>query len=930
MHHSTFFSPWKCIKSGLLLAGVLLTTGAYPFSADKKQAVNDDRLFSLFQQPPTTAKPFVRWWWNGDKITGEEILRELDVLKEAGIGGVEINPIAFPGGDDLAIPSLPWLSPEWIEMVKVALKGAEERGMTCDIIVGSGWPFGAEFLQGDERSQLMTLTSRKVQGAGTIEIEVAELLKEAAPNVNSHKDATSELYALCLAPVQMDKFTSPTWLSLDPSQSKVNIQVPAGEYILYALVKVTGFQAVINGAPGAAGPVLNHYNREAVLKFLNRMSDQLFPELKGMKSFRAMFCDSMELEGANWCPDFIAEFRRRRGYDITPYLPFILFKVGGMGHAIKGGEITNLSDDAKEEVSRARYDFVTTCMEIVRDRFLVTYTQWCNQHGFKSRMQAYGNEFHPLEASLNIDIPECETWIWGSDFIKRAAYTNVNKFVASAAHLSGKKLISCEELTSINTVFNSTLEHVKITGDQSNLSGVNHSILHGFSYSPPAAPFPGWVRYGTFINERNLWWSFFKQWTAYKTRVSALLQETEAFADIAVMHPLADMWTIHGPQRDPFPDLQYPSYQYSVWEGIHKNGNSCDYTSESIITKSTVENGYLKYNNRKYHTLILLEVETMLPETAKALSQFVSKGGKLIFVGKEPYKSPGLKNHQKSDKQVAQIISAMKKANPSRVFTVDPPANDVVAWFANIQQQCDIKPYMRIDRPDVRVSQIRHRAEGKDIFFIANSSQERVILHASFPESQGTPCLWNAETGERFHYPTVSGNTLTIDLPPAASQLIVFDTQGVGADMPVLPAETAGTELKDWTLRMEHINGTVRQRDIATLFDLSTDESTYSFAGALYYEKKLTGDTSAYHWLDLGKVHGVSEVTLDGESLGCHWYGRHLYRLRDNLSGKTLRIKITTTLGNYFKSTPENKVGYGWTHRQSRTPAGMLGPVKLL
>jgi hypothetical protein len=117
---------------------------------------------------------------------------------------------------------------------------------------------------------------------------------------------------------------------------------------------------------------------------------------------------------------------------------------------------------------------------------------------------------------------------------------------------AGKKIVSCEEITNTTLVFNTTLEQVKICGDQSNLSGVNHSILHGFNYSPAEVPFPGWVRYGTFFNERNPWWPYFKQWSAYKARISTILQETEAFADIAVLHPLADMWSIHGPQRDPF------------------------------------------------------------------------------------------------------------------------------------------------------------------------------------------------------------------------------------------------------------------------------------------------------------------------------------------------------------------------------------------
>ena len=59
-------------------------------------------LFALFQHPASRYAPFVRWWWNGNKVEASEIVRELRLLKDAGVGGVEINPIAFPSsGDDL-------------------------------------------------------------------------------------------------------------------------------------------------------------------------------------------------------------------------------------------------------------------------------------------------------------------------------------------------------------------------------------------------------------------------------------------------------------------------------------------------------------------------------------------------------------------------------------------------------------------------------------------------------------------------------------------------------------------------------------------------------------------------------------------------------------------------------------------------------------
>jgi hypothetical protein len=852
---------------------------------------------------------------------------------------VEINPIAFPGGDDLAIPTLEWLSPEWIEMVKVALKGAEERGIVCDIIVGSGWPFGTEILEGDDRSQLLTLTSKKVSGKGRISLNVDDILADAKPHVNAYKGADNELYAVAVAPVAMDKFESPVWLPFDPKSKILEVDIPEGEHILYTLVKCTGFQEVINGAPGAGGPVLNHYNREATEKFLNRMSDTLFPQIKDLKGFRALFCDSMELEGANWCPDYLEEFRRRRGYDIKPYLPFILFKVGGMGAKVKCGEITKLTGEAQETVNRTRYDFYTTCMEIITERFLTTYTEWCNRHGFKSRVQAYGNEFHPLEASLHIDIPECETWIWKRnnkddnsvyiDFVNYNSATNVNKFVSSAVHLSGKKIVSCEEVTNTEHVFHNSLEQVKICGDQSNLSGVNHSVLHGFNYSPLEVPFPGWIRYGTFFNERNPWWKYFKHWAAYKARLSSLFQETEAVADIAIMHPLADMWSIHGPQRDPFPQLLYPSYQYNVWEAIHKNGNSCDYTCESIIQKSRPEGGYLKYGNCRYSTLILLEVETMQPATAKTLAKFVASGGKLIFVAKEPHKSSGLVNHRKNDREVAKTIAGIKQKYPQRTFTVDAPKDDILAWFRDIQKQCGINPYIVIDSPNIAVSQIRHRAPGKDIFFISNASQDDTYkLNLQFPESKGNPQEWNPETGERKPLP--AEKTLPVELPPATSKLIVFDDSPARPLIglaPERPANTAALTLTGWTMRLEHINGTSRTIEIDTPFDLSKDETTRSFAGYIYYEKKL-GNVSGYRYLDLGKVYGVSEVSIDGTEIGNRWYGRHRYELPVDASGKTLTVKVSTTVGNFLLSTPKNHA-HGWVRWNGLSHVGIAGPVKL-
>ena len=51
-----------------------------------------DKLFHAFKNPPSEARPFTRWWWGGNVLNAQEIARQVEAFKEAGLGGVEINP----------------------------------------------------------------------------------------------------------------------------------------------------------------------------------------------------------------------------------------------------------------------------------------------------------------------------------------------------------------------------------------------------------------------------------------------------------------------------------------------------------------------------------------------------------------------------------------------------------------------------------------------------------------------------------------------------------------------------------------------------------------------------------------------------------------------------------------------------------------------
>ncbi|MBR6273125.1 MAG: glycoside hydrolase family 2, partial [Bacteroidales bacterium] len=370
-----------------------------------------ERLFATFQQPASEYHPYVRWWWNGDKVEADELVRELRLLKEAGIGGVEINPIAFPSYcDSIGKTSLEWLSPEWIDLLKVCFDEAKRLDMTCDLLVGSGWPFGAEFLREDERAQIVVNDAVPVAGPASLAIVRDSLCEKAMPKVSSpYKGNTKELVLLRLYPNPASSVDD--FIDVWQPDSIFTIQVPEGAYTLAALVKINGFLEVINGAPGAAGPVLDHFNAQAVKHYLYHMSDEIEARLGPLKNHvRALFTDSMELEGANWTNDMAEEFQRRYGYDITQWLPFILFKIGSMGSALNYNPVVPVTPDLQQLVERARYDFEDFKAQLMQERFTSTYLDWCHALGVKARAQAYGRGFYPLENAMGYDIPEGESW----------------------------------------------------------------------------------------------------------------------------------------------------------------------------------------------------------------------------------------------------------------------------------------------------------------------------------------------------------------------------------------------------------------------------------------------------------------------------------------------------------------------------------------
>ncbi len=898
---------------------------------------NADPLYQTFQSPPAEARPFMRWWWNGNRLTEAQILRELDAMRAAGVGGVEINPIALhEAAPAPATPALDWLSPEWIRLLKVAVDGARARGMVADLIVGSGWPFGGKFLRVDETVQGLMINPHPLTGPQRVTVDLAPLLQGNRDNW-ALPDAPRPVFRFAhLAPAPATALAAVRDVTGSVTADlKLTLDVPAGPHQLLVGAVQRGFRGVMHGAPGADGPVLDHFNHTAVRRFLDRMSAALAPAFGGRlgPSLRALFCDSLELSGANWTDDVPAEFLRRRGYPIDPYLAFVAAKESA---AVGGG--------LREELRRVRQDFSQTLSELMNERFVGTFVEWCREQGVLSRYQAYGMPaLYDMHAGYLLpDIPEGDMWIYnnwmGLDGIRYAFF---NKYASSAGHQRGRRLIGCEAMTNTRGVFRELPQYFKQAGDLNLLTGVNHNILHGWNYTPPEAGFPGWVRYGCYFNPVNPWWPAFREWMDYQARLCAVLQNSQPVAEVAILGPTADVWGQHGLDRGPF--IATPAYLHELWQAFSAHGTTADYLGEGLLAEAIAADGELHLGPMRYRLLLVVESQTLAPATARALEKFAHAGGRIAFLGRVPDRASGVGAHR--DREVREPLAALVRDRTERVAVVAAPRakQPLVPWAGEVLTRFGVRGAVSLTAPDERLMQIHHRAGDRDVFFFANVHRERTIRAGARFASTAPAWRWDATTGLRHPFPSPdSAGVHTLQLAPLESVLVVLDpaTKAAAAPTPAGPNPAAtplATVSGPWRVSFTPVQGEPFTREFRQLTDLtsSPDAAVAAFSGQVNYRTSFDSPpegTGAELTLDLGQVHGTAEVRLNGRPLGLRWWGQRRFALAGALAtGRNeLEIVVGTALFNHVRSLRDNPMARAWTEKaEPGEPSGLLGPVRL-
>lgn len=119
------------------------------------------------------------------------------------------------------------------------------------------------------------------------------------------------------------------------------------------------------------------------------------------------------------------------------------------------------------------------------------------------------------------------------------------------------------------------------------------------------------------------------------------------------------------------------------------------------------------------------------------------------------------------------------------------------------------------------------------------------------------------------------------------------------------------------------------------LKDFKEDRELMHFSGTAIYRKKVRLKKSDNLLLNLGKVHGIAELFVNGKPVGVKWYGRRIFDISNVIvdGENEIEVRVTTIMGNYLKTLKDNVVAQYWVNRPGREQEiqsmGMVGPVEI-
>ena len=939
-----------------------------------------------FRNPPDSALPWVYWINMDGHLTREGITADFEAMKKVGIGGMIYMDVDV----GVARGKVPFMSEKWQKNFKHAVLECERLGLEFTTITGPGWTgTGGPWITPEHSMQHLIPVSVNASGPGKFD----QILPLPQPRISGYhrkqtpqmRKSIAEFYedvAVYAFPRRdpvikdidekalfiRDPYTSkkgvrthlPSPVShaaaelstvIDPKEiidlterlqpdGRLEWDVPAGEWTILRMGRrSTG--ANTRPAPAAGlGFESNKFDKEALERHFKAYFDPLLkrigPRPRDRKTgFTGLDADSWEMSSQNWTPGFREEFKKRRGYDPWPYFPAYSGRVVG----------------SREITERFLWDIRMTCQELLFDEHIKPMKKLCHERGLKLAIEPYDmNPTVDLDLGSFADIPMGE--FWHNHF--KSAWSCIE--AASIGHIMGKPIVAAEAFTAVKTYWKETPWTLKDQTDWAFAAGINRFVIVTFAHQPWLNKEPGMMfsMYGLHWERTQTFWPLLTDYHQYLARCSYMLQQGVTVSDILYLTPEGAPHVFRAPDsalhdaRGWLPD---------------KKGYGFDGCSPRILmNRAEVKDGQIVFpGGSSYRLLVLPNYETMTPQLLAKISELVKAGATVM--GSPPDKSPSLSNYPECDKMLSTLVEELwgdgePISQPWRTYgqgRIYRNSDSGEALYPSYGETAVVLNEMGVVEDFISTGPIRYghrRTEKEEIYFLSNKSAKAIQASCTFRVGKGQPQLWNPVTGANRALPQYKQEsrltTVSMKFEAYQSFFIIFPGNGsnksptIAKGVNFSKAVPVTTLDGPWEVSFDPKWGGPENITFSKLQDWTQrkEEGIRFYSGLATYRKTFDAPHSKgkQAYLDLGTVHEMARVILNGENLGVIWCAPWRIDISDVLKekGNQLEIEIANLwpnrlIGDAAKPPKERMTwtihNHPYKAKNKLLPSGLIGPV---
>lgn len=691
---------------------------------------------------------------------------------------------------------------------------------------------------------------------------------------------------------------------------------PPGRWIVlrlgYSLIGTQNHPASPTGTGLEVDKLSREHVRDYVETYLGLYDRAVGPDLIGRRGVREMVNDSWEAGAQNWTENLIGEFRQRRGYDPTPFLPVLT------GRVVESAQASDAF----------LWDFRRTLGEMLADNHYGEISNAVHARG----MTRYGESHESgrafigdgMEVKKSADVPMSATWAENPPGAPPFNYDADVRESASVAHLYGQNLVAAESFTTAGNPFGWSPANLKPIADRMMANGLNRFVIHTSVHQPIDTPGPGMTLavFGQWFTRKETWAEQARPWMDYLARSSHLLQQGRFAADIAWLYPEdGNITALFGDQPPQIP----AGYAY-------------DYVNaDALVHLMQAQDGKITTPSGMSYRVLAVDPRMRLMSVAvlRKLHELADAG--VVIVGDRPQASPSLADDPAEFNRLADAVFG-----PGAHHT-HPSAALAQAMAATAAPDLD-------DR-GAGLRFVHRMADGEEIYFVSNPGDTPKTLEASFRTSGHAAEIWRADTGKiapASYRMDGDRTSVSLDLAAHDAEFVVFRRQGPSERaVPATTTRTVATLQTGWRIRFP--SNQVAHGDYAlaqlTSWSESQDPEVRYFSGTACYSTSFQAPPTGAKaqdrlMLDLGEVHELAAVSVNGKPVGIAW--KPPYRLdissAVHAGANTLQACVTNLwpnrlIGDKQPNAPAAKAFTTYNPFPADAPlrpSGLFGPVTLV